>query len=80
MILELIFWTSVAFVLYVYIGYPAMLALMSLFIQKPVQRGPITPSVSFIITAYNEEKRIREKLQNTLGQDYLRDRFEIVVA
>ena len=80
MILELIFWTSVAFVLYVYIGYPAMLALMSLFIQKPVRRRPITPSVSFIITAYDEEKRIRDKLENTLKQDFPRDRLEIVVA
>ena len=80
MIIEILFWISVAFVLYVYIGYPSTLALMSLFIQKPVQRRPITPSVSLIITAYNEEKRIRDKLKNTLGQDYPRDRYEIVVA
>ena len=32
--------------------------------------GEITPRVSFIITAHNEEARIREKIDNTLAQDY----------
>jgi glycosyltransferase involved in cell wall biosynthesis len=36
--------------------------------------------VAFIITAYNEEKRIREKLENTLAQEYPRERLDIVVA
>ncbi|MCI0564195.1 MAG: glycosyltransferase family 2 protein, partial [Nitrososphaera sp.] len=40
----------------------------------------IYPTVSFIITAYNEEARIREKIENTLQQNYPPDRFEIVIA
>ncbi|MDI3467578.1 MAG: Glycosyl transferase, group 2 family, partial [Nitrospira sp.] len=35
---------------------------------------------AFIITAYNEEKRIHDKLTNTLRLDYPRNRMEIVVA
>ena len=38
------------------------------------------PSVSYIITAYNEEKRIKEKIENSLGQDYPKEKLEIIVA
>ncbi len=37
-------------------------------------------TVSFIITAYNEEKRIKEKIKNSLKQDYPRAYLEIIVA
>jgi cellulose synthase/poly-beta-1,6-N-acetylglucosamine synthase-like glycosyltransferase len=54
--------------------------ILSLFRNRPVKRGHITPMVSFIITAYNEELRIRDKLDNSLAQNYPTDRLEIVVA
>ncbi len=38
------------------------------------------PSVSFIITAYNEEKRIEDKIKNSLAADYPKDKLEIIVA
>lgn len=38
------------------------------------------PSVSFIIAAYNEEKRIEEKLKNTILIKYPNDKIEILVA
>ena len=41
---------------------------------------PIKPTVSFIITAYNEKQRIAEKIENTLNQDYPKDSLEIIVA
>lgn len=41
---------------------------------------PNKPTVSFIITAYNEEQRIAEKIENTLNQDYPKDSLEIIVA
>lgn len=37
-------------------------------------------SVSLIITAHNEEKRIREKLINTLAIDYPEELLEVIVA
>ena len=36
--------------------------------------------VSFIINAYNEEKRIQGKIENTLKQNYPCNRLEIIVA
>ncbi|BBO88544.1 glycosyltransferase family 2 protein [Desulfosarcina ovata] len=38
------------------------------------------PSVSFIITAYNEEKRIEDKIKNSLALNYPKDNLEIIVA
>jgi glycosyltransferase involved in cell wall biosynthesis len=40
----------------------------------------MTPPVSFIITAHNEEARIAQKLENTLRQDYPPDALEVIVA
>jgi glycosyltransferase involved in cell wall biosynthesis len=78
--LEIIFWSAVGFVGYAYLGYPLLLMLLGVVRNRPVEKGPYRPTVSFIITAYNEEKRIREKLLNTLQQDYPRESFDVVVA
>jgi glycosyltransferase involved in cell wall biosynthesis len=80
MMAQVCFWTSLGVILYVYAGYPLALLILSLFRHQVVLRGPITPSVSFIITGYNEEGRIKEKLENTLQQDYPKDKLQIIVA
>ena len=77
---EVILWTSVFFIFYAYIGYPLTLMLISILRQRPVNKGAITPDVSLIITAYNEENRIREKIENSLNQSYPKDKLEIIVA
>jgi len=78
--IETIFWLSVGFVFYAYAGYPLLLMLIGTVRNRPVEKGPFRPTVSFVITAYNEEQRIREKLLNTLQQDYPRESLDIVVA
>jgi glycosyltransferase involved in cell wall biosynthesis len=78
--MDVAFWTAVALVLYAYAGYPCALALLGLVRRLPAVRAPITPRVTVIITAYNEEAGIGAKLANTLGQRYPADRLDIVVA
>ena len=75
-----LFWSAVFFIFYAYLGYPLLLMLLSLIKSRPVKKGDVTPSVSFIVTAHNEEARIREKLENTMALDYPRNRLEIIVA
>lgn len=77
---EWIFWGSLVFIFYAYAGYLLVLVALSAFRSRPVVTGDIQPRVSFIITAYNEESRIKEKIDNSLQQQYPRDRLEIVVA
>lgn len=78
--MEKIFWFSLIFVIYTYFGYPLLLSLISFFKKTVTIKGDYTPYVTFIITAYNEEKRIESKIENTLLQDYPRDKLEIIVA
>jgi glycosyltransferase involved in cell wall biosynthesis len=80
MMTELVFWLSVALSMYAYLGYPSALAALCLFKTREVKKSEIAPRVSFIIAAHNEERRLLEKLVNTLGQDYPGHLLEIIVA
>ncbi len=77
---ETLFWISVLLLLYPYIGYPAILYVIFPLKHVPVRRGVTHPAVSLIITAYNEERRIQEKIENSLRLDYPPDKVEIIVA
>ncbi len=79
-VLEVGLWLSLVLVVYAYAGYPVILAGLALVRTRPIRKADITPSVTFIIAAYNEEKRIEDKLRNTLAIDYPKERFEILVA
>ncbi len=78
--LEVIFWFSAGFVFYAYVGYPLMLKGLALFRKRTVLKGKFFPSVSFIITAFNEERRMAAKLENTLKVHYPKEKLEILVA
>src|SRR5207237_574609 len=77
---EIVFWCSIALVGYAYFGYPFALAVLSMFRNRPVMKSDVGLRVSFIITAHNEQPRIREKIANTLAQDYPAEALEIIVA
>lgn len=77
---ELFFWLAFAVLFYTYFGYPLLLALMSLYRSRPVKRDKCEPTVTVIITAYNEERDLPAKLENTLAIDYDPSRLEIIVA
>jgi len=77
---EFVFWMSVATLLYTYAGYPLLLVIMSSLRPRLVRQGKLTPSVTVIITAYNEEQDIAVKLENTLVLDYPKESLEIIVA
>src|SRR3954469_8056702 len=76
----LTFWAGAAALLYAYAGYPALVWLVSRVRPRAVLRGSAEPSVTIVITAYNEERDLRAKLENTLALDYPADKLEVVVA
>ena len=61
-------------------GYSAVILFASLFVRRPIKKAPIEPTVTFLITAYNERLHIREKLEHTLTLDYPKDKLQILVA
>ncbi|MBC7912365.1 MAG: glycosyltransferase family 2 protein [Pyrinomonadaceae bacterium] len=77
---EIIFWASVAALCYTYAGYPLLVFLVSSLRSRKVARAPQEPTVSVIITAYNEERDLRTKLENTLALDYPSEKLEVIVA
>src|ERR1044072_2823202 len=77
---EIIFWSAVVAIAYTYAGYPLLLMLLSKFLGKPVRRSDSTPPVTVIIAAYNEERDIAQKLENTLALDYPKSNLEVLVT
>lgn len=80
LIAQIVFWLAVAALFYVYVGYPILVYLVSLAFPKNIKRADFEPQVTILITAYNEEKAIRQKLENTLKIEYPKDKLEILVA
>jgi cellulose synthase/poly-beta-1,6-N-acetylglucosamine synthase-like glycosyltransferase len=70
----------VAAIGYAYVGYPLLLLLLSRIRPKPVKSSHWTPSVTVIIAAYNEERDLAAKLENTLALDYPPSQLEIMVT
>src|SRR5215467_13607419 len=77
---EIIFVFSVVTVAACYVGYPAVLAVLSRLLGQASHKAGITPRVSLIVAAYNEEKDIARKLENAFALDYPADKLEIVLA
>jgi len=83
---EILFWGCLGLTAYTYFGYPLVLSLWAGFKRAdpggPVEAGAESgrPRVSLIIPAYNEERVIARKIQNSLELDYPSDRLEIVVV
>lgn len=77
---EAVFWASFAFVVYVYAGYPLLVAAWSRLVRRPVAKGDWEPTVSVVIAAYNERETIAGKIENCLDLEYPADKLEIVVS
>ncbi len=72
---------AVAWLGYVYIGYPVLLAIIGLMRRfRPASRDDFLPAVSVLVSARNEEKDIGWKIRETLNWDYPADRLELLVA
>jgi cellulose synthase/poly-beta-1,6-N-acetylglucosamine synthase-like glycosyltransferase len=66
---------------YVFVGYPLLLrVVVRVRGKRPIRSRDITPSVSLVISAYNEAPVIRAKLENALSLDYPAGALEIVVV
>ena len=78
--MEALFWGLAAIAGYVYFGYPLLLKLLPRKVAS-VDQGTEGewPSVTMLISAYNEASCIQEKLDNSLALEYPEGKLEIVV-
>ncbi len=79
--MEFVFWACVFILLYSFIGYSLILRfLVAFWPQKHQIDDKHFPSVSIVLSVYNEADVIKEKIENFLALDYPEDRFEFVIV
>ena len=89
-VLVIVFWVSVALILYAHLGYPVLLGLLAwLRDRTPRTRARFRPrmppddelpSVSVIVAAYAEEDVIAERVANIRALDYPSRLLELIIA
>jgi cellulose synthase/poly-beta-1,6-N-acetylglucosamine synthase-like glycosyltransferase len=81
---EIVFWVCLGILIYTYVGYPMLMfaatALRNVFKQPRKIDESSVPPVSLIITAYNEEDIIEDKIQNIKQLDYPSDKLQVIVV
>lgn len=78
--LEAIFYLLLLLCLYPYLLYPLIVLAWAKTAGRSWRREDYRPPVSIIISVYNEEGVIREKIANTLQLVYPEELFEILVV
>ncbi len=68
-------------IIYMYVGYPLVLAALARLLPTKIKQDEqFCPEITLLIIAYNEEREIAVKLDNSLTLDYPPERLKIVVA
>jgi len=79
--MDSLFYIVALLCVYSYFLYPMILKIISIRDKEGGgQRTEQPPTLSLIITAHNEESRIKEKLENSLSIIYPAGKLEIIVA
>ena len=81
LVLKVIFWFSLAALVWTHALYPLFVAALARLRPRPARSDEsFRPRVALVIAAYNEDDVIERKLENALALDYPRDRLRILVA
>ena len=80
-----LFWTSIGTVVYVYAGYPLLLAVWARVVRRRPHKAAIDrvtswPSITIVLAARNEARRLPTRVQNLLQIPYPGRREIIVVS
>ena len=78
--MRVVFFVSVAFIVYAYVLFPALILVRSWLVRRPCRKADVTPMISVIVACYNEEQSIAGKIESVLACDYPSDKLEIVVV
>ena len=64
------FWSLLFLIVYCYFGYPALIWLAARVCPRRVLKARVESSVSVVLSVWNEEDVIEEKIKNLLSLDY----------
>lgn len=83
-ILSYFFWFSLGMLFYCYAGYGILVFLLNnirvLFVKNKTLSPAEWPALTLIISAFNEEVILEQKIINTLALDYPPDKLRILVV
>jgi glycosyltransferase involved in cell wall biosynthesis len=79
-VLRALFWLSAGALAWTHAGYPLAAGALASRRPRPVRKADVTPAVTVVIAAHNEEDVIERRLENLLALDYPSERMEVVVA
>jgi cellulose synthase/poly-beta-1,6-N-acetylglucosamine synthase-like glycosyltransferase len=80
LVLEVLFWCSLAALVWTHLGYPLAAAAIARIRPRPVRKADIAPRVTVIVAAHDEAAVIERRVDNLLAQDYPPDGFDVVIA
>ena len=81
--MQFLFWFSILLILYTYVGYPLHIWVLARLFPRPVLKGDpstVASQVSIVISARNEQTRIKQRIENLLTQDYPPELLEIIIV
>ncbi len=76
----IVFWISLVFVGYVFLGYPLVLFVWRACARRPVLKKACEPTVSLVISMHNEARNVPAKMRNCGELDYPADRLQVIVS
>lgn len=77
----IVFWLSAGSLGYVYFAYPLIVRALAAVVGRPAKGASgHRPTVTVVISAYNEQKSIAAKLANVLALEYPPELLDVVVV
>jgi len=81
LVLEIVFWLTLAAILWTHVGYPLLARMLARVCTRAVLHDEAAlPTVTLVVPAHNEESVIELRLENLRALDYPAERLEIVVS
>lgn len=80
MVWIILFAAGAAYLLYILLGYPALLYVLAKRCAKPVRREPSIRSVSILIAVHNGERFVEDKLRSIFDLNYPAGEIEVILV
>lgn len=78
--MEALFWWSLLLLVYAFMGYPAVLTVLTTFrAATPGEREGDLPTVTMVLSAFNEEAVIADKIRNFFDQEYPPEKLDFLI-
>ena len=76
----IVFWCALALIGYAYVLYPSLVLVAARRFGRAPRSAAGTPSLTVVIAAFNESRRIGARVRDVLAQDYPRERLQVIVV